>query len=77
MFGFIDFNQEISDSMGFIKVAAATPKTYVANCQRNAEQIIDLMRHAADDGASIVALPELAITGYTSADLLLQPFMLR
>ena len=63
--------------MGFIKVAAATPKTYVANCQRNAEQIIDLMRHAADDGASIVALPELAITGYTSADLLLQPFMLR
>ena len=77
MFGFIDCNQEISDSMGFIKVAAATPKTYVANCQRNAEQIIDLMRHAADDGASIVALPELAITGYTSADLLLQPFMLR
>lgn len=77
MFGFIDFNQEISDSMGFVKVAAATIKTSVANCQRNAEQIIDIMRHAADDGASIVALPELAITGYTAADLLQQPFMLR
>ncbi len=77
MFGLIDFNQEeVSDSMGFVKVAAATPLTHVGNCHGNAEQIIDLMRHAADDGASIVALPELAITGYTAADLLQQPFLL-
>lgn len=76
MFG-IDFSQEVNDSMGFIKVAAATTITHVANCQRNAEQIIDLMRHATDDGASIVALPELSITGYTAADLLQQPFLLK
>ncbi len=63
--------------MGFIKVAAASAITHVANCQRNAEQIIDMMRHATDDGVSIIALPELSITGYTAADLLQQPFMLR
>lgn len=71
------FSTETSEPTGFVKVAAATPVTSVGNCQRNAEQIIDLMRHAADDGAAIVALPELAITGYTAADLLAQPFMLR
>ncbi len=76
MFG-IDFSQETNDSMGFIKVAAASAITHVANCQRNAEQIIDMMRHATDDGVSIIALPELSITGYTAADLLQQPFMLR
>ncbi len=76
MFG-IDFSQETNDSMGFIKVAAASAITHVANCQRNAEQIIDMMRHATDDGVAIIALPELSITGYTAADLLQQPFMLR
>ena len=70
------FDNENNVTTGFVKVAAATPVTYVGNCQRNAEQIIDLMRHAADDGAAIVALPELSITGYTAADLLQQPFML-
>lgn len=71
------FSTETGEPTGFIKVAAATPMTSVGNCQRNAEQIIDLMRHAADDGAAIVALPELAITGYTAADMLAQPFVLR
>lgn len=71
------FSTENGEPTGFVKVAAATPVTSVGNCQRNAEQIIDLMRHAADDGVAIVALPELSITGYTAADLLQQPFMLR
>ncbi len=65
------------ESMGFIKVATATPIITVANCQKNAEQIIEMMRHASDEGASIVALPELCITGYTAADLFSQPFLLR
>lgn len=62
---------------GFIKVAAASPAVHVANCQKNAEQIIDLIRHAADECAAIVALPELCITGYTPADIFMQPFFLR
>ena len=71
------FRTENGDPTGFVRVAAATPITCVGNCQRNAEQIIDLMRHAADDGVAIVAFPELSLTGYTAADLLQQPFMLR
>lgn len=71
------FSSETQEPTGFVRVAAATPVTHVGNCPKNAEQIIDLMRHAADDGVAIVALPELSITGYTAADLLQQPFMLR
>ena len=70
------FSTDSPQAMGFVKVAAATPVTVVGNCQRNAEQIIEMMRHAADDGVGIVAFPELSLTGYTAGDLLQQPFVL-
>ena len=54
---------------GFIKVAAGTPKIKVADCDYNAGQIIALMREAAAQGAKVLALPELCITGYTSLHL--------
>ncbi len=62
---------------GFIKVAAGTPKIQVADCEYNAEQIIRLMREAAEQGVKVLALPELCVTGYTCGDLFLQDTLLR
>lgn len=54
---------------GFVRVAAATPKLRVADCQYNAEQIILLMGQAQRESVDIVVFPELCITGYTCGDL--------
>ncbi len=62
--------------MGFIKVASAVPTVRVADCAYNAEQIANLLTEACCKGASIVAFPELSITGYTCADLFVQPYFL-
>ncbi len=62
---------------GFIKVAAGTPKIRVADCEYNAEQIIELMKEAAEQGVKVLALPELCVTGYTCGDLFLQDTLLR
>ena len=56
---------------GLIKVAAATPAIQVANCDYNAEAIIALIRRAQGDGAKVLVLPEMCITGYTCGDLIL------
>lgn len=56
---------------GFIRAAAVTPKIRVADPEYNVEQCIELGRSAAAKGASIVAFPELVISGYTCQDLFL------
>ncbi|MBO5069672.1 MAG: NAD(+) synthase [Roseburia sp.] len=61
---------------GFIKVAAATPKIRVADTVYNTEVICDCIRQAAEKGAKVIVLPELAITGYTCSDLFLQEKLL-
>ena len=62
---------------GFIKVAAATPKIRVADCDYNAGEIVRLCREAAELGVKIIAFPELCITGYTCGDLFLQDTLIR
>lgn len=61
---------------GFIKVAAATPALRVADCAFNAGEIIGQAREAAGRGTSLVAFPELCLTGYTCGDLFLQETLL-
>jgi NAD+ synthase (glutamine-hydrolysing) len=56
-------------SLGFLRVAAATPTLRVADCAYNAGQILDLMRQAEAEGVAILVFPELSLTGYTCADL--------
>ncbi len=56
---------------GFIKVATATPNVTVADCEANLSEILRVWKHAVDGGAKLVVFPELAITGYTCADLFL------
>lgn len=61
---------------GFIKVAAATPTIRVADTVYNTQVICDCIREAAKQGAKVIVLPELAITGYTCGDLFLQEKLL-
>ncbi|NLL92888.1 MAG: NAD(+) synthase [Clostridiales bacterium] len=61
---------------GYIKVAALTPKIKVADCEYNADRIIELIDEAEDNKAKIAVFPELCITGYTCSDLFLQRVML-
>lgn len=61
---------------GFIRVAAATPDIKVADCDYNADRIIELIRQAAAEDVSIVVFPELCVTGYTCGDLFLQKVLL-
>lgn len=62
---------------GFIKVAAATPKIKVADPIYNAERICESIDEAIGQGAKIIVLPELCITGYTCNDLFLQELLLK
>ncbi|MFZ1849859.1 MAG: nitrilase-related carbon-nitrogen hydrolase, partial [Ruminococcus bromii] len=50
---------------GFIKVASATPKIRVADCKTNTINIIEQIKEAHKNGASLVVFPELCVTGYT------------
>src|SRR5262249_44743360 len=55
---------------------AATPRARVADPRHNGRQILDLARAAADDHASFVVFPELALSGYSNEDLFFQDAML-
>ena len=55
-----------------IKVALAQLDLCVGDIRGNTSRIIDSLRRAEDAGAQILALPELAITGYPPEDLLLK-----
>ena len=54
---------------GMVRVAAATPHVKVADCPYNKNEMAKMIREAAANGASIIAFPELAMTGYTCGDL--------
>ncbi len=54
---------------GFIRVAAATPKTRVTDIEYNHDQIIRLIKDASSVDCSLIVFPELSITGYTCGDL--------
>ena len=62
---------------GFVKVAAVTPEVRVADVSFNVDACVDAAEEAAADGAVVVVLPELALTGYTCEDLFWQDVLIR
>ena len=62
---------------GFLRVAAASPRVKVADCQANAADVIAMMTRAESEGVSVLVFPELCLTGYTCADLFHQHTLLR
>ena len=61
---------------GFLKVAAATPEIRVADPAYNARAICACLDECEKQGAKLVVLPELCLTGYTCSDLFLQERLL-
>ena len=61
---------------GFVKVAAAVPSVKVADCSYNAGNIVKMIKEASEKGVSIIAFPELSISGYSCLDLFAQQILL-
>jgi len=59
-----------------MKVAAVTPRVWLADPVRNSEEIIRCVREAAAAGSDIVVFPEMCLTGATCADLFRQELLL-
>jgi NAD+ synthase (glutamine-hydrolysing) len=54
---------------GFVRAASITPDICVGDTVGNSSAIAQAIVEAAENGAEIAVLPELAITGYTCGDL--------
>ncbi|MED5618917.1 NAD(+) synthase [Ideonella sp. BN130291] len=63
-------------SHGFARMAVAVPRCRVADPVFNAEQTIALLLDAAQQGAALVAFPELGLSAYTCDDLFHQRALL-
>ena len=57
---------------GFVRVAACTVRTALADPDANARAILDVARACSDEGAALAVFPELALSAYAIDDLLLQ-----
>jgi len=61
---------------GFLRVAACTLKTTIADPAANAAAVLEAARECADDGVGLAIFPELTLTGYSIEDILLQDALL-
>lgn len=64
-------NDEKIDECGFVRVRAKTPVLYLGNAEKNREEIKAAIEEAKKDKVDILLFPELALTGYTLGDKLL------
>ncbi|MGW8113826.1 NAD(+) synthase [Caproicibacterium sp. NSD3] len=62
---------------GFLNVAAVTPALRVADCDGNAEKILEQLNLCTQKGISVAVFPELSLTGYTCGDLFHDVALLR
>lgn len=63
-------------SHGFARVAVAIPRCRIADPAYNVEQTLHLARQAAEQGAALVAFPELGLSAYSCDDLFHQKALL-
>jgi len=54
---------------GFFRVAACAPSVSVADCDANADAIVQMAREAASEGVRVAVFPEMSVTAYTCGDL--------
>jgi NAD+ synthase (glutamine-hydrolysing) len=59
--------------MDFLRVAGAQLNLVVGDLEGNHDRIARVMGWAEEEGADVLLLPELAITGYPPEDLLIRP----
>jgi NAD+ synthase (glutamine-hydrolysing) len=61
---------------GFVRVAACTHHTTLADPAANAESVLRLARDCHADGVGVAVFPELTLSGYSIEDILLQDTLL-
>jgi NAD+ synthase (glutamine-hydrolysing) len=61
---------------GFVRVAACTHHTTIADPAANAESLLRVARGCHDDSVALVVFPELTLSGYSIEDILLQDALL-
>jgi NAD+ synthase (glutamine-hydrolysing) len=61
-----DFKKPTSD---YLRVVTASPEVAIADPEKNAQNIMACYESASRDNAQLVAMPELCVTGYSSADM--------
>jgi NAD+ synthase (glutamine-hydrolysing) len=61
---------------GFLRVAACSPRTHVADPRANAASLLAAARSCHEDGVGVAVFPELTLSGYAIDDLLLQDALL-
>ena len=61
---------------GYIRVAAASFDTSIANVKSNSLKICKLINDAYENNTKIIVFPELCLTGYTCEDLFNQDHLL-
>jgi NAD+ synthase (glutamine-hydrolysing) len=61
---------------GFVRVAACTHHTALADPAENAESVLRMSRECHDDGVALAVFPELTLSGYSIEDILLQDTLL-
>jgi NAD+ synthase (glutamine-hydrolysing) len=62
--------------LGFVRTAVSSPALRVADIDFNTGKIIESIERAVEKKTDIIVFPELAITGYTCADLFYQSLLL-
>ena len=62
--------------LDYIRIACAVPAVQVADAKQNTRDICDKIAEAENAGCDLVVFPELALTGYTCADLFFQETLL-
>jgi NAD+ synthase (glutamine-hydrolysing) len=61
---------------GFVRVAACTHRTTLADPEANATSVLALARDCHDDGVALAVFPELTLSGYSIDDVLMQDGLL-
>jgi NAD+ synthase (glutamine-hydrolysing) len=61
---------------GFVRVAACTLHTTIADPAANAESVLATARECHEQGVALAVFPELTLTGYSIDDILLQDSLL-
>ena len=61
---------------GFVRVAACTHRTVLAEPAANAESVLRIARDCHDEGVAVAVFPELTLSGYSLEDILMQDSLL-
>jgi NAD+ synthase (glutamine-hydrolysing) len=61
---------------GFVRVAACTHRTVLADPAANAESVLRIARSCHAEGVAVAVFPELTLSGYSLEDILMQDSLL-